>query len=87
MQKTKGEIVARFRNAKNKRQQVRILADLNACDKGMIEDILLEWDLRPLYDELDKLESSIKALEADYGRVYEEIMTALPERIYSEDSK
>lgn len=40
MQMTESEICASYRQAKNKNEQVRILADLNLCNKQEIVDIL-----------------------------------------------
>lgn len=42
MQMTDNEIVRNYREAKNKREQVTILADLNRCEKEHIIDILLK---------------------------------------------
>ena len=39
---TDGEIISSYRQAKDKGKQVTILAELNACTKGQIEDILTE---------------------------------------------
>ena len=41
LQMDKGEIVASYRDAKNKEQQIGILAELNACKKCEIEDVLV----------------------------------------------
>lgn len=38
---TESEIVRNYREAKNKREQVNILADLNCCSKEEITEILL----------------------------------------------
>lgn len=40
MQMTNEEIVRSYREAKHKKEQVGILADLNACTRGQIIDIL-----------------------------------------------
>lgn len=37
---TEGEIVARYNQAKNRMAQIKILAELNSCDKGEIVDVL-----------------------------------------------
>ena len=42
MRMTENEIVRNYREAKNKREQVTILADLNRCCKEEIIDILLK---------------------------------------------
>lgn len=42
MQMTENEIVRNYREAKNKREQVTILADLNRCEKEEIVEILLK---------------------------------------------
>lgn len=42
MTMTNAEIVADYRQAKNKRSQIGILADLNSTDAGTIKDILRE---------------------------------------------
>lgn len=41
------EIVMMYREAKNPQEQIGILADLNACDKGRIKDILAKHDAQP----------------------------------------
>lgn len=40
MEMTKGEITRAYREAHNKSEQIKILADLNECDKSEIEKIL-----------------------------------------------
>lgn len=42
MQMTENEIVRNYREAKNKREQVTILADLNSCSKDELIAILLK---------------------------------------------
>lgn len=42
MNMTENEIVRNYREAKNKREQVTILADFNRCEKEEIVDILLK---------------------------------------------
>ena len=42
MQMTNGEIARSFRAAKNPKQQITVLADLNATDKASIAQILYE---------------------------------------------
>lgn len=45
MQMTDIEIVGRFRRAENKKGQVQILADLNACSKEEIVEVLKKYDI------------------------------------------
>ena len=45
MQMTDIEIVGRFRRAENKKGQVQILADLNACSKEEIVEVLKKHDI------------------------------------------
>ena len=40
MQMTPGEITRRYRESKNKSEQIKVLAELNCCDKAEIEKIL-----------------------------------------------
>ncbi len=47
MQMTNGEIVASYRQAKNKKEQVKILAELNACNVEEITKILVEGGVAP----------------------------------------
>lgn len=47
MQMTNGEIVASYRQAKNKKEQVKILAELNACKIEEITKILVEGGVAP----------------------------------------
>ena len=42
MQMTNEEIIKEYREAKNKKQQIKILADLNTCDANVIKEILIE---------------------------------------------
>ena len=40
MQMTNEEIIREYRGAKNKKEQIKILADLNTCDTNTIKEIL-----------------------------------------------
>ena len=42
MQMTESEIVRSYKNAQTPRKQIKILAELNACDRKEIRDILLK---------------------------------------------
>lgn len=42
MQMSKDEIVRKYKEAKNKKHVIEILADLNTCDKSLIRTILTE---------------------------------------------
>lgn len=42
MQMSKDEIVRKYKEAKNKKHMIEILADLNLCDKSLIKSILTE---------------------------------------------
>ena len=47
MQMTKGEITANYRQAKNKMEQMKILAELNTTDVQTIYDIIVEGGINP----------------------------------------
>lgn len=42
MQMTESEIVKSYQNAETPRKQIKILAELNACDRQVINDILVK---------------------------------------------
>lgn len=80
----KGEIVREYKSAKDQKQMISILADLNCCSKEIIKDIigikgkkkvkseqkikLNEAETKSLYDRLDELDEAIKPLEDEYRR-------------------
>lgn len=47
MQMTKGEILLSYREAKFKKKQISILAELNLCDRKTIIQILLDGGVDP----------------------------------------
>lgn len=83
MQMSEGEIKRRYKEAKNQKQQIGILADLNCCSKEEIESILgiAQEDNKPpgdmsrgqimdlLFGKLDLLEQEIKKLEEEYRNI------------------
>lgn len=42
MQMTNEEIIKSYKEAKDKKKQIKILADLNTCDANVIKEILVE---------------------------------------------
>lgn len=87
MQMSESEIKRRYKEAKNQKQQIGILADLNCCSKEEIESILgiTKEDNKPpgdmsrgqimdlLFGKLDSLEQEIQRLEAEYKKVHNAI--------------
>lgn len=87
MQMTDNEIKRQYKEAKNKKQQIGILADLNCCSKEEIESILgiTKEDNKPscdmsrgqimdlLFGKLDSLEQEIQRLEAEYKKIHNAI--------------
>ena len=87
MQMTNNEIKRRYKEAKNPKQQIGILADLNCCSKEKIEEILElgSDDKEPpgdmsrgqimdiLFGKLDSLEQEMQKLEAEYKKVHNAI--------------
>ena len=87
MQMTDNEIKRQYKEAKNKKQQIGILADLNCCSKEEIESILgiAQEDNKPpgdmsrgqimdlLFGKLDSIEQEIQRLEAEYKKVHNAI--------------
>lgn len=83
MQMSESEIKRRYKEAKNQKQQIGILADLNCCSKEEIESILgiTKEDNKPpgdmsrgqimdlLFGKLDLLEQEIKKLEEEYRNI------------------
>ena len=83
MQMSESEIKRRYKEAKNQKQQIAILADLNCCSKEEIESILgiAKEDNKPpgdmsreqimdlLFGKLDLLEQEIKKLEEEYRNI------------------
>lgn len=68
MQMTNGEIIANYRQAKNKKEQLKILAELNACTQDEIKKILLEGglDVRQLPRTREKTEKVTEKNKAAY---------------------
>lgn len=77
MQMSNEEIRRNYREAKNKKLQIGILADLNCCDKETIEGILfgaeqpqkavdLDAVIKSLFDEMESVEGQIGSLEERY---------------------
>lgn len=58
-----GEILKSYREAKDKRHQVSVLADLNVCTKGEIIDILIAGGVRP--QELPRKRQKKASVPAD----------------------
>lgn len=87
MQMSESEIRRNYKEAKNKKQQISILADLNCCSKEDIENVLGigNEDKEPpgdmsrgqimdlLFGRLDSIEQEIQRLEAEYKKVHNAI--------------
>ncbi len=85
MQMSVEEIKRNYDQAKNKKQQIRILADLNCCSREEIEKVLevesnrkaieppkeysLSEAMDVLFARLDELEGQIKSLETEYQKI------------------
>ena len=67
---TKEEICRDYKLAANKREQIKILAHLNACTKQQIADILVEdgQEVPKWYQKKEEPQEPEKATEADYMR-------------------
>ena len=90
MQMGNDEIRMRYKYAKNKKQMISILADLNCCGKSVIRDIVGEKpksnnpanvslnaeQIDSLFTRLDELEEQIKPLESEYKRTVQMILSA-----------
>lgn len=88
----KGEIIREYKSAKDQKQMISILADLNCCSKENIKDIieikgkkkvkseqkikLNESEKKFLYDRLDELDEAIKPLEDEYRRTVRMLLSA-----------
>lgn len=82
MQMTENEILRSYNQAKDKKEQVKILADLNCCSKEDIQKILHldrkegnkpNADKKTLLDRLDELDAMIKPLEYEYERIVKKL--------------
>ena len=78
MQMTDSEIIRNYNQAKDKKLQVGILADLNCCSKDKIEQILgiakkpqekSDNIMDMLFAKLDAIDCQIKDLEEEYRKV------------------
>ena len=81
MQMTVNEIRKSYMEAKYKKRQIGILADLNCCSKQDIEkileapegvtmlDITISSAREALYKKLDELEVTIQRMEQEYRNV------------------
>lgn len=81
MQMTVSEIRKNYMEAKYKKRQIGILADLNCCSKKDIEkileapegvtmlDITISSAREALYKKLDELEVAIQRMEQEYRNV------------------
>ena len=80
MQMTDSEIIRNYNQAKDKKAQVGILADLNCCPKEKIEQIVglrekpkekpnVNGIMDILYVKLDEIDSQIKVLEEEYKKI------------------
>lgn len=79
---TESEIIRNYQQAKDKKKQIGILADLNLCDKATIEKIVgihkepakkksdkkpdLNEVIKNLYEEMEAVDKHIKELEERY---------------------
>lgn len=63
MEMTESEIVKSFRKADNKRAQIKILSELNACSKEMIAEVLLRNGIKE--SELPKKPGKKRAAETE----------------------
>lgn len=73
---TEGEICSMYRNAKNRRRQLQILADLTGKSKTEIISILLkngekvtERDIATMMRRLDALDEEIAEREREYKMI------------------
>lgn len=74
MEMTPNEILRNYNEAKNKKLQIDILADLNCCDRETIERIISgkpeKADIRQmLIERMEKIDEEIKSLEKQYKQV------------------
>jgi hypothetical protein len=80
MQMTDSEIIRNYNQAKDKKIQIGILADLNCCTQDKIEQILglrkkpkenpnTNNLLEMLFAKLDAIDCQIKDLEEEYKKV------------------
>lgn len=90
MQMGNDEIRVRYKYAKNKKQMISILADMNCCSKNAIMGIVGEnqksnnpanvslntEQIESLFSKLDELEEQIKPLESEYKRTVQMILSA-----------
>ena len=66
MQMTNGEIVANFRQSKNKREQLKILAELNTCSQEDIKKILIDGGIDPKKIPITRSEKKKDSGKSEY---------------------
>ena len=75
MEMSEADIRLEYKLAKNKVRQIGILADENCCSKDRIKEILglpqpkKRMTYEQMFDELDKLDETIKELEKQYKEI------------------
>lgn len=83
MQMSHEEIKKNYRQAKNPKQQIRILADLNCCSVEEIKAIVnptecsinpnrlpdVELMIQAFYEEMERVDHEIKLLESRYTNI------------------
>lgn len=93
MQMTDSEIVRRYKNAKNKPSQIKILSELNACSEEEIKSILLangqlkeSAKAEKTKEPAEQKQETEKTVKINRYRTAEELLS-LPEEELTENEK
>lgn len=86
MEMTNGEILRKYQQARDQKQQVKILADLNLCSRAKIIEILIEQGVDP--KELPKIRGADRPLRepkkkptTDWATLEKDIEGTLQKRV------
>lgn len=86
MEMTANEIRRNYLGAKNKREQIKILADLNMCPRSKIEEIINGQPEKEMWKRLDEIDTEIQKhmkfiakLEDEYREVVAKMKLASKE--------
>ena len=78
---TEEEIVRNFKQAKNKREQIKILADLNCTSRDEIEETLKKNGVSKLYEERRNDKKILRLLNENVSKGMELLIEEIPEAV------
>lgn len=88
MQMTKGDIIKLYKEAKEKKKQIEILSQLNACSPADIRQILIEGGVQFPGPKPKKTEEKAEApKEPKESKIPEEVINAISEYLSANEMK